>query len=226
MRLKVGAEPQTFCRLPEILRYSHAIHSMTRPHQERNYSIHPSSIMLVLILLGVSALFGALSFAYLYTRVDKGMDSIRIPLLFVFNTLVLAASSVGIQFCRKAYRERNEKACLRWGLNTLLTTLLFLTLQGIAWHQLLTQQLLPGTSGGHGYLYAISILHFLHVFAGLPFLFRIIWPLMIAIRQGNASLFFIDEHQERRLKHTAWYWHFIDLVWVYLILFLFINTLL
>jgi cytochrome c oxidase subunit 3 len=181
--------------------------------------------MLVLILLGVTALFGALSFAYLYTRVDKGMDSIRIPALFIFNTLVLAFSSFGIQRCRRYFRERREKPCLQWGIITLFSTVLFLVLQGIAWNQLLTRQLLPGTSGGHGFLYAISILHFLHVFAGIPFLVRIVWPLLVSIRQGNASLFFIDDAQQRRLKHTAWYWHFIDLVWVYLILFFFLNSL-
>ena len=199
--------------------------AMTKPYQQRAFSVHPSSIMLVLILFGITALFGALSFAYLYTRVDKGMETIRIPLLFVFNTLVLAFSSFGIQRCRKYFADRNEKLCLRWGMITLVATALFLVLQGIAWSQLLTKQLLPGTSGGHGFLYAISILHFLHVMAGLPFLFRIVWPLMVAIRQGNAALFFIDDDQQRRLKHTAWYWHFIDLVWVYLILFFFVNTL-
>lgn len=198
---------------------------MTKPYQQRAFSVHPSSILLVLILLGVTALFGALSFAYLYTRIDKGMDSIRIPLLFVFNTLVLAFSSFGIQQCRRYFNRRQEKQCLRWGIITLLATMLFLVLQGIAWSQLLTKQLLPGSSGGHGFLYAISILHFLHVFAGLPFLFRILMPLVVAIREGNASLFFIDENQQRRLQHTAWYWHFIDLVWVYLILFLLLNSL-
>lgn len=198
---------------------------MTKPYQQRSFSVHPSSILLVLILLGVTALFGALSFAYLYTRVDKGMESIRVPLLFVFNTLVLAFSSFGIHQCRRYFTLRQETQCLRWGVITMVATILFLVLQGIAWSQLLTNQQLPGTSGGHGYLYAISILHFLHVFAGLPFLFRILVPLVVSIREGNAPLFFIDEDQQRRLKHTAWYWHFIDLVWVYVMLFLLLNSL-
>src|SRR5215204_4648999 len=98
---------------------------MTKPYNERTYSVHPSSIMLVLILIGISALFGALSFAYLYARVDKGMFSITIPWLFVVNTFILASSSVFIQLCRKYFDRKNEKLILRYGLLTLIFTMLF-----------------------------------------------------------------------------------------------------
>jgi cytochrome c oxidase subunit 3 len=83
----------------------------------------------------------------------------------------------------------------------------------------------PGSSGAHGFLYAISILHFLHVLAGIPFLSRIIFPLSMATQQGNSALIFIDDDQKRMLRHTAWYWHFIDVVWIYgLRLLLFSKT--
>ena len=163
---------------------------MTKPYNERSYFIHPSSIIMALILIGISVLFGALSFAFLYTRVDKGMISIRIPWLFVFNTFILASSSIFIQLCRKYYEQKNEKLILRYGVLTIVATLLFLLLQAIAWSQLLNQQILPGSSGGYGFLYAISILHFLHVLAGIPFLLRILLPLYASSKEGNAALYF------------------------------------
>lgn len=192
---------------------------MTRSYNQRSFIVHPSSMIIILVLFGVSALFGALSLAYLYTRVDRDMQSIHIPILFLFNTFVLAFSSYCIQRTRKYFAEKNERFCIQWGSITILVTLLFLALQGVAWFQLFQRNMLPGSSGAHGFLYAISILHFLHVMAGIPFLLRIILPMRTAVRHGNASLIFIDDHQQRRLKHTAWYWHFIDLVWVYLMIF-------
>ncbi len=198
---------------------------MTKPYQERPYSIHPSSILMALILMGITVLFGALSFAYLYTRVDKGMFSIRIPWLFVLNTVILASSSVFIQLTRKYFEKKNESLILRFGILTILFTLIFLILQIIAWNQLLTQQIKPGSSGGYGYLYAISILHFLHVIVGIPFLLSILFPLYVANKEGTTSLFFLTDDQKRKLKHTAWYWHFIDVMWIYLMMFFLLNRL-
>jgi len=198
---------------------------MTKSYNQRAYSVHPSSIIMVLLLIGITALFSALSFAYLYTRVDKGMYSIKIPWLFVFNTLILASSSFCIQRCRRSFDLQNERLILRWGLLTIAATLLFLALQGVAWNHLLSQQISPGSSGGHGYLYAISILHFMHVVAGIPFLLRILLPLYVSNTEGNSVLYFLNEEQKRKLKHTAWYWHFIDVMWIYLMIFFLISSL-
>ncbi len=198
---------------------------MNKPYDQRAYSVHPSSLMMVLILAGLGGLFAALSAAYLYTRVDKGMQSIQVPGLFIVNTFILAISSYSIHRCVRFFGLRDEQRCYRWGVAALIATVLFLCLQGVAWYLLLSRNQHPGSSGGYGYLYAISILHFLHVTAGLPFLSRILIPLLIAIRQGNAALIFIDDGQRRRLRHTAWYWHFIDVVWIYLVLFFLLNRL-
>jgi len=197
---------------------------MSKSYRDRKYLVHPSAMIIVLIFFGISTLFGALSLAYLYTRVDRNMQSVQIPLLFVFNTFVLAFSSFSIQQCRKFFTLQHERPCVRWGLITITATICFLCLQGVAWYQLFTRNIIPGSSGAYGFLYAISILHFLHVIAGIPFLARVLFPLMIASKQGNSALIFIDDDQRRRLKLTAWYWHFIDVVWIYLIVFFLVNS--
>ncbi len=198
---------------------------MIKDYNERSYSIHPSSIIMILLFCGITALFGALSFAYMYTRVDKEMLSIRLPWLFILNSIILAASSYFIQQCRKYFRQKNEKLIVRYGLLTILATVAFLIFQGIAWNQMMEKQIMPASSGGYGYLYAISILHFLHVAAGIPFLVRILWPLYLSDKEGTSALFFLDNRQERKLKHTAWYWHFIDVIWIYLVAFFLVNSL-
>jgi cytochrome c oxidase subunit 3 len=192
---------------------------------EKQYAIHPSAVMMVLILSGVTTLFGALSIAYIYSRADMGMFSISVPWLFIINTFILAFTGVCIQYCYKHFKLRNELLTIRWGFLTVGTTLLFLIMQGIAWNHLLTTQITPGSSGGYGYLYAISILHFLHVAAGIPFLLRILIPMTTSYRQGNASLLFIDDHIKRKLRHTTWYWHFIDVVWIYLMVFFLVSSM-
>jgi cytochrome c oxidase subunit 3 len=155
--------------------------------------------------------------------VDTQMRSIELPWLFIVNSVVLAISSVFIQLCRKYFDKKHEVNVLRFGWLAFAATLLFLVLQIVAWNQLVSQQIVPGSTRGHGYLYAISILHFLHVLAGLPFLLRILMPMTLAKQEGNASLLFIQDTWRRKLTHTTWYWHFIDLIWIYLVIFFFVN---
>jgi cytochrome c oxidase subunit 3 len=197
---------------------------MSQSYRKRERAFHPAAMIIVLIFFGISTLFGALSMAYLYTRVDRNMHSIHIPILFVFNTLVLLFSSYSIQQCRKYFDRQDDRLCVRWGIITMVVTLSFLCLQGIAWYQLFTRNIIPASSGAYGFLYAISILHFLHVMAGMPFLARIVFPLISASKQGNSALIFIDDDVKRKLKHTAWYWHFIDVVWIYLMVFFLVNS--
>jgi cytochrome c oxidase subunit 3 len=198
---------------------------MTKSYRDRPFLVHPSSIIMALILAGVTVLFAALTFAYLYTRIDKGMKGISVPALFIFNTIFLLAASFCIEKCRKYVTLKDDRKVLRFGVLTIILTLIFLVLQGIAWGQLLSEQRAPGSSGGYGYLYALSILHFLHVIVGIPFLLRILLPLYSASKEGSAALFFLTKDPERRIRHTAWYWHFLDLMWIYLVLFLVVNSI-
>lgn len=192
---------------------------------ERRYTVHPSSMMMVLILCGITTLFGALSLAYVYARADMRMSGIHIPWLFIINTVILITAGLCIEQFRKYYRLRQEYQTIRWGYLTLATTLLFLIMQGFAWYTLLTKQINPASSGGYGYLYAISILHFLHVIVGIPFLLRLLIPLTADYRQGAASLLFIDDHIRRKLRHVVWYWHFIDGVWIFLMLIFLLSSM-
>lgn len=204
--------------------YSSINLNMSKPFDEKSYWIHPSSIMMGLILIGIAMLFGALSFAYMYSRVDKGMDSVEVPWLFVFNTFILASGSLFIQLCRKYFDRQDAVRYLRFGILTAVVTAAFLMLQLIAWNQLLSNEIIPRSSGGYGFLFAISILHFAHVMAGIPFLLRLLLPVYTESRDGSEILFFQKKSNRRKLTHTAWYWHFIDIMWIYLVIFFIVNS--
>ena len=77
----------------------------------------------------------------------------------------------------------------------------------------------------HGYLYAISILHFLHVIVGIPVLGLYMKNMYLEFKRNENSLFFIEEGPARKLKLISTYWHFIDILWIYLIIFFAINSI-
>jgi cytochrome c oxidase subunit 3 len=112
---------------------------------------------------------------------------------------------------------------LRW---TVVLSLLFLVMQFIAWRQLFQQNVFLSTDNSSAYLYLLSGLHFAHVIAGLPFL-------MLFLRAAKRNMvdpvtvlvYFSDPEKRLRLRLLTIYWHFLDGLWIYLVLFFLVNSL-
>lgn len=194
--------------------------------QERNFLIHPGYIIMILVLAGISALFLGFSGAYLYNRVQQGVPPVKLPSLFYWNTLLLIASSITLIWARKSYKNdhtTNYKIAL--GI-TLTLTILFLVAQIFAWFQLYNQDIFIDYNNMASYIYVISGLHFAHVVAGIPFL---AYFLYIAIKKMKSPvsvlIYFSDKSKKRKLDLLNLYWHFLDALWIYLVLFFLINYL-
>ena len=181
---------------------------------------------MILVMAGLLAVFLGLGSAYIYARVEKGVHGVPAPAMFFVNTIVLLAAGVSIHRWQTAFRLRQETASVRWGWITLLLSLWFLAGQAMAWWWLFRQGRFPDSSPGAGYLYALSILHLLHVVAGLPFLLRVLFPFIRASGSPSPAALYQDSKLARRLRHTAWYWHFLDAVWLGIMVLLVVNSLL
>lgn len=188
--------------------------------------VHPYSIILGLTLAGVTMLFLAMSAALMYSRIDSGNPPIRLPMIFIFNTLILLASSATIIWAKRCYLNDDTANYMLALKCTIGLTLLFLIAQSFGWYQLFAQELGIASSNAAGYLYVISFLHFAHVIAGLPFLilflrtarFRMVEPVSVLV-------YFSDPEKKLKLRLLTIYWHFLDLLWVYLVLFFWLNYL-
>ncbi len=188
--------------------------------------LHPSYIVLTLILLGITSLFLGLSGSYLYQRVQSGAPPIELPSLFYFNTLLLLGSSLTLIMAHKMYLEDNTRAYQSYLVVTLILTLAFLGFQFLAWNQLQNQEIFVNYSNMASYIYLISAVHLLHVLAGIPFIAFFIYDSYKKMKTPVSVLvYFSDPAKKRKLTLLSWYWHFLDGLWIYLILFFFINYL-
>ena len=188
---------------------------------------HPYNILLTLTLMGVTALFIAFSASYIYTRVQSDIPPIQLPSLFFFNTLVLLGSSYTMIQAKKAYQQDRTEDYQRTLLFTIILTVFFLFSQIIAWRQLFSQQLFINYSNMASYVYVISILHFVHVLAGLPFLINFFLAAKKKMKEPVSTLVYFSDPQKRlKLFLLSKYWHYLDGLWLYLVLFFLINYLL
>jgi len=194
--------------------------------QQRNYLIHPSFIAMSLLLAGVTALFLGFTGAYLYTRITGGMEPIQLPTLFILNTILLIAASGVLMYamkCYKADQTSKYQVCLAI---TLGLTVLFLIAQIIAWKQWYAQGVFVNHSNMASYMYIISFIHFAHVIAGIPFLAYFLINSVKKMKEPVSVLvYFSDPAKRRQLKLLTMYWHFLDILWIYLVVFFLINCL-
>lgn len=194
---------------------------------DQNFMFHPWNVMLVLTLIGISGLFVALMVAFIYTRVTAEAEPIPIPWLFAFNTLILIAGSYTMKNAKQAYADDQTTGYQKFLLLTMLLTLLFLALQILAWWQLFSQDIfLDPSNNGANYLYLLSLLHFAHVIAGLPFLFLFHRAARLQMKEPITVLvYFSDPEKRLKLRLLTMYWHFLDALWIVLVVFLFVNFL-
>ncbi len=192
----------------------------------RRMAFHPYNILMTLVLMGITMLFIAFSAAYIYTRFQSNVPTIEVPNIFILNTFVLLASSFTIRWANQSYQKDDTKKYQTALLVTIVLTCLFMVLQMIGWQDLIHQEILLASSNMASYLYVISGLHFMHVIAGLPFLILFYRAALKKMKEPVSVLvYFSDPEKRLKLKLLTFYWHFLDALWIYLILFFLINRL-
>lgn len=182
--------------------------------------------MLILLLAGISALFLSLSAALVYNRVQNQLPPIQLPPLFFFNTLILIASSLTMRQANRAYQKDHTPDYQKALWATVGLSLFFLVMQYLGWRQLMARNIFLPTGNSAAYLYLLSGLHFAHVIAGLPFLLAFIRKARLHMKEPvSVLIYFSDPEKRLKLRLLTLYWHFLDGLWIYLVLFFFINYL-
>lgn len=191
-----------------------------------NFSFHPYNVLLTLVLMGISALFLALTVSFIYNRIQNNLPPVRLPLIFLFNSLVLLGSSATLAWAKRAY-QADQTATYQQALTaTIGLSLLFLFLQVFGWRQLFSQQVFFNSGNAASYLYLISGLHFAHVIAGLPFLAKFLQTAHRRMKDPVSVLvYFSDPEKRLKLRLLTLYWHFLDGLWIYLVVFFGLNYL-
>lgn len=191
---------------------------------DRNFLVHPSYILLILVISGITTLFLGFTGAYLYSRIDQGIPPVKLPSLFYWNTLILLITSGILMWSKHCYRTDNTRNYKFSLFLALIFTILFLVSQIMAWLQLQNADIFLNYNNMSSYLYVISGLHFAHVIGGIPFL---VYFLYIAITKMKTPvsvlIYFSDRSKKRKLDLLNIYWHFLDGLWIYLMIFFLIN---
>ncbi len=175
---------------------------------------HPLKFMMWLGIAGMVMLFAALTSAYLVRKAQGNWLEFRIPFIFWLNTVIILLSSVSMQWAVKAFARYDVKK-YRLAITTTFTLgVMFLVGQYFGWLQLDEGGIhLTGNPSG-SYVYVISGVHAAHIAVGL--LIMLIGVLRAFFRPLNPNRLV-------NVQVMATYWHFVDILWIYLFIFFQFN---
>jgi len=167
-----------------------------------------------LFLASEIMLFGGLFSAYILLRVGSpvwppsGETHLNIPLA-TLNTFNLILSSWTIVKSWIALKENDIKGFKMFMGITLLCSILFLVIKYFEYSAKFHHGIFPSTDNFFGIYFTLTGLHGLHVIGGLIVNYYLWGP---GIKMWNTE----PERFTNRIEIAGLYWHFVDLVWIFL----------
>jgi cytochrome c oxidase subunit 3 len=161
--------------------------------------------------------FAALTSGFIVYIGGKGHAlKIAMPQAFVYSTAVIVISSITMYLASKAAKSLQfaKQRLFLWA--TFLLGALFLALQVYAWYVLTFKMgvFFVNPNASQSFIYVFSGMHLLHILGGLVL---IIISLIGTYRKTPQVINLF------RMEMTSIFWHFVDIIWIYLYVFLLLN---
>jgi cytochrome c oxidase subunit 3 len=176
----------------------------------RGASRRASLTGLMVLLAAVVMFFAALTSAFIVRRgLSSDWEHTQMPHVVFLSTAILLASSVVLELARRALKAgQRERFNRLWTAGSALGVF-FLAGQYAAWLQLRAQGIFLSTNPSSSFFYVLTAAHAVHLIGGvLALLYVSIQAMRLRLGPGKRTA----------IDVTAMYWHFLDGLWIYLLL--------
>lgn len=170
--------------------------------------------LLWLSMVSMAMIFAGLTSAYVVRQGKGDWLKFDLPQLFYVSTAIIIISSVTMNWVLSSAKNNNYKNIKLASLITLILGLAFVVCQFKAWGNLIDQKVFFAgkySNAAGSYLYIMTGLHLVHLIGGI-FSLLFVWVKSLKNKYNSENLLGI--------KLCAIFWHFLDVLWIYLFLFL------
>ncbi len=185
---------------------------------EQTFTVHPKKFLLWLFIVTIIMLFAAFTSAYLVRSTDGDWLKFDLPPMFTMSTAVILLSSVTVQVAYWAAKNNNTSRINTALIATIVLGIVFLYMQVKGWGQLVDENVYLGgqySNPAGSFVYILSGLHGFHLITGLIYLLIVLY----SSASGKVSSLNLLQ-----IEMCTTYWHFLDLLWIYLFVFLLVNN--
>jgi cytochrome c oxidase subunit III len=190
---------------------------MAQIQQEDKLALGPKKFNMWIFIFTSFMFFAALTSGFIvYIGGRAHALNLTLPTVFGYSTAVLVISSITLFIASKAtVRLQFERQRLFLWI-TLFLGIVFLVLQVYGWYLLSykMQVYFTNTNAAQSFIYVFTLTHLIHIIAGLLLLANTLIGSYKNIPQVK-NLF--------GMEMSAIFWHFVDIIWIYLYVFLLLN---
>lgn len=180
---------------------------------QQRKKIHPYKFTLWVGIGSIVMMFAGLTSAYIVKRSQANWAMLEIPKFFWFSTITILVSSLTLILAARAFKERNMQKYRMLLWITAVLGAIFMVLQILGFASFASQDIRlvgAGSNASYSFLLAIASLHALHVLGGVIALIVITLKTLSKKERNYSSV---------PIEVMATYWHFVDLLWIYLFVF-------
>ena len=191
--------------------------------------VHPQKFMMWVAMASISMAFAGLTSGYMVREAQGNWRYYNLPPLFTYSTVAIMISSITMILGVRAFKTRQMPRYRMLITATLILGLLFGALQCAGFYQLYHQLQQVRINGqilndaqtvrlngnpSESFLFIIAGLHLAHLLGGIiALLFVFLRAFSVKVKTYNAT----------GLEIVASYWHFLDVLWIYLFVFFLVN---
>ncbi len=168
-------------------------------------------------LASILMMFTALSSAYIVRAASSSdWQPLTMPRILLLSTALILVSSGTLETARRNLKDASGNAYKPWLLLTVILGLGFLASQLLAWRQLVRQGVYVASNPHSSFFYLLTAAHGVHLLGGLAALAY----LSLRSRAAQENQAAVTKAQASADAVTL-YWHFMDVLWIYLFVLLF-----
>ncbi|WP_301923478.1 cytochrome c oxidase subunit 3 [Ferruginibacter sp.] len=173
--------------------------------------IHPHKFTLWVGLSSIIMMFAGFTSAYIIKRNQANWVTFNLPEIFWYSTAAIVFSSITLWMAHAAFKNREMVKYRSLVVSTLLLGVLFIVLQVIGFRQLYINGMTLKTNVSFSFLYVIVGMHAAHVLGGI---------IALMVMFAKAFNKRIRNYDIIPVEVVSTYWHFVDFLWIYLLVFL------
>jgi len=175
--------------------------------------VHPWMFALWVSFASIIMMFGALTSAYIVKSSAGEWLEFPIPSEFFISTAVLLLSSVTLHIAYHSFKNERELPYKVLLPVSFVLGIVFVTMQFYGWNALFAMGVDLKANVSGSFFYLISGLHAAHILGGVA-------AITVAIIHAFSLPFIVTEKRKLRFRLVLHYWHFVDILWIYLFAFL------
>lgn len=173
--------------------------------------IHPHKFTLWVGIGSILMMFAGLTSAYIVKRNQANWTTFELPMAFWYSTGVILLSSLTMMLALRSFKERAMNRYRLLMATTMVLGVIFILLQVLGFQQLWNSGITLTGNVSFSFMYVIVGLHGLHVIGGVLAL------IAMTLRSFSRS---VRNYSAVPVEVMSTYWHFVDLLWLYLLVFL------